>query len=136
MDSAFYRANQYIYFFKGTQYYRIADKYYFGLPEDVVDPCYPKDISASWINIPNFIDAVYQTGSDDKIIFFKGTQYYQVTDKYLLPDYPDVSDDGFPSLIQRDFLQCTGDASVPTYPDAVFYRKSNSKIYVFQYVVK
>lgn len=82
LDAAFQRSTGDLYFFKGSQYYRVKDKYIHGLSQDKVDTGYPESIALKWANIPNNIDGALQRLDSDKIEFFKDASVWQVTDKY------------------------------------------------------
>ncbi len=98
LDAAFYRENGHIYFFQGSQYFRVSDKYLFDLDDDVVDSTYPKPIATNFIGIPNNIDSAFQR-TNGYLYFFKGSQYYRIQDKYLFDHPQDVVDTGYPQEI-------------------------------------
>jgi len=100
-DAIFQRINGKIYFFQGSQYWRVSDKYIANSKDDCVDAGYPKEISTNWIGVPNSIDGVFQR-PNGAIYFFKGAQYYRVSDKYLTDNSTgaDEVDAGYPQLIR------------------------------------
>jgi len=131
-DAVFQRiSNGKIYFFKGTQYWRLTDKYLLGYPannvSDTVDAGYPQNILEKW-GIPGVIVAIFQR-ADGKIYAFTGSVYYRITDKYLNDNVtdkslPDVPDAGYPQNIADKWL------GVPVPFQAAFYRE-NHLIYFF-----
>jgi len=130
VDAVFQRDNGKIYFFKGGEYYRVTDKYLFDLTADSVDAGYPQAISAKWTGVPDDVDAAFQRTTTAHIYFFKGSEYYRVTDKYIFADdpttVPDTVDTGYPKDVATNWvgLPATG-------IDAAFQRGTNQKIYAF-----
>lgn len=85
IDAAFWwKANQKIYFFKGSQYVRLTGA--------TMDPGYPKPIAGNWNGLPasfqQGIDAALWRESNNKIYFFKGSQYVRLTGATMDAGYP------------------------------------------------
>ena len=59
-----------LYFFKGSQYWKYSKK------QRSVYLGYPKQITSNWKNVPDYIDAVFQS-NDGKIAFFKSEKSFQ-----------------------------------------------------------
>eukprot|EP01004_Peranema_trichophorum_P006627 NODE_5443_length_1013_cov_152.094382_g4874_i0.p1 GENE.NODE_5443_length_1013_cov_152.094382_g4874_i0~~NODE_5443_length_1013_cov_152.094382_g4874_i0.p1 ORF type:complete len:273 (-),score=48.31 NODE_5443_length_1013_cov_152.094382_g4874_i0:136-954(-) len=129
-DACFQRhSNGEIYFFKGNQYWKTTDKYMIPtIPDtdpDRVDAGYPKTISGNW-PIPDSVDGVFQRLTN-KIYFFKGSQYYRVTDKYATGAAADTLDSGYPKPITGNWF------GIPDSPNDVEQRRaSGMKIYFFK----
>jgi hypothetical protein len=124
-DAAFQRKNGKIYFFSGTQYWRVTDKYLNDATDDCVDSGYPKVISEQFKGVPSTVDAVFSR-DNGKMYFIKGNQYYRVTDKYLDPTVTvDAVDTGYPKP-----LTGLGLPADVTSVQGVFQR-ANGKIYYF-----
>ena len=102
-----------IYFFKGSKYYR-----YDGVNK-VIDPGYPRDISAGWQGIPNDIDAAF-TISSDVTYFLKGDLVYKFDNFY------DKLYGGFPQKISDHF------PGVPNNVDAAFRWYYDGEVYFFK----
>jgi hypothetical protein len=139
-DCLFQRANGDIYFFKGTQYWKVADKYIVESSQDTVSAGYPKLIADRWVQgsgasrIPDSPDACFQRRSSGEIYFFKGTQYWKVADKYLDPAQDNTAPDrvvaGYPQNIVDKWQQGSASEPLPNKIDDIFQR-SNMMIYFF-----
>ena len=123
------RTNGEIYFFKGNQYWKTADKYMIptisNSDPDTVLTGYPKTIAGNW-PVPDSVDGVFQRFTN-KIYFFKGSQYYRVTDKVATNAAADTLDAGYPKTITGNFN------GIPDSPADVEQRRaSGMKIYFFK----
>ncbi|XP_001508976.1 stromelysin-1-like [Ornithorhynchus anatinus] len=59
-------------------------------------------ISSFWPFLPTGIDAAYEDGSKDQVLFFKGNQYWAINGYDLLPRYPkNIQALGFPSSVRK-----------------------------------
>lgn len=116
--------NQRIYFFKRGEYYRIN-------PNNGWKPDngYPKPIAGNWPGMPssftNGIDAALWSQTNQKIYFFKGSQYVRID-----PSNSWQVDSGYPKPIAGNW---------PGFPtefengvDAAIYCKNNNRIYFFK----
>ncbi len=121
IDAALMReSNGKIYFFKGSQYVRIGN-------DSRVEAGYPKPIAGNWKGLPasfnNGIDAALWRESNEKIYFFKGSQYVRIgNDSTVEAGYPrPIAGNwkGAPSAFAGGF-------------DAALMRKGNGKIYAFK----
>ena len=88
-----------VYFFKGAQYWEFDEKLKTtGQPG--VSYGYPKRISDGWVGLPNNIDGAF-TYKDNRIYFFKGTNYYRFDDNNLkVPS-------GYPVSTGRAWFGCS-----------------------------
>ena len=71
LDAAFTWTNGKIYFFKGSQYWRLSS-------DGLVDPGFPRSIQNGFPGIPSNVDAVIVWGKNNKIYFFKGDRYWRL----------------------------------------------------------
>lgn len=118
IDAALWRpSNQKIYFFKGNQYCRLTGA--------TVDAGYPKPIAGNWSGLPaDFqagIDAAFHRTSNDKIYFFKGSNYVRLTETTVDPGYPKpigTNWEGLPASFQQKI-------------DAALMRLDSGQIYMF-----
>jgi len=123
------RTNGEIYFFKGNQYWKTADKYMVptlnNADPDSVLAGYPKTIAGNW-PVPDSVDGAFQRFTN-KIYFFKGSQYYRVTDKVPINAAADTLDSGYPKPITGNWI------GIPDSPADVEQRRASSnKIYFFK----
>ncbi|MGH3902655.1 MAG: hemopexin repeat-containing protein [Pseudonocardiaceae bacterium] len=119
IDAALWReSNQRTYLFQGDQYLRMTGS--------VTDPLYPKPIAGNWHGLPaNFekdIDAAFWHKQRDKIYLFKGSEYVQLTETTMDPEYPKPIAGNWPGL---------PDAFMDGI-DAVFMHHETNKIYMFK----
>ncbi|MBL8398255.1 MAG: hypothetical protein JNL84_08955 [Candidatus Accumulibacter sp.] len=119
IDAALWREdNKKVYFFKGDEYVRLSDT--------TADAGYPKPIAGSWTGLPasfeSGIDAACWRKANNKIYLFKGSQYVRLTGATV--------DDGYPKSIAGNWQDLP--ASFQSGVDAVVWRESNDKIYMFK----
>ncbi len=122
IDAALWRKdNNKLYFFKENQYVR------FSSISDGVDSGYPRTISGNWPGLPanfnNGIDAAFWREDNDKIYFFKGSQYVRFSN---ISDGVDV---GYPRSISGNWPGLTTDFNSGI--DAALMRPDNNKLYFF-----
>jgi hypothetical protein len=118
IDAALWRpSNQKTYFFKGSQYCRLTGA--------TVDAGYPKPIAGNWHGLPDAfeagIDAALWRQSNDKIYFFKGSQYVRLTETTVDAGYPKPiagNWNGLPNAFQQKI-------------DAALMRLDTNQIYMF-----
>jgi hypothetical protein len=116
--------NQKIYFFKGSNYIRVDPNNSWN-----VDPGYPKPISGNWPGFPSSfasgVDAALGSKPNNKIYFFKGSQYIRVD-----PNNSWNVDPGYPKQISSNWhgMPSTFAAGV----DAAEWSDSNGRIYFFK----
>ena len=70
-----FKGSEFLYFFKGSQYWRYSKN------QLSVSAGYPKQIATGWENVPNFIDAAFQS-QNGKIFFFKSGQFINFQQEY------------------------------------------------------
>ncbi|MEO5681795.1 MAG: hemopexin repeat-containing protein [Chitinophagaceae bacterium] len=123
IDAAFVRKdNGKLYMFKGNQYVR------FSAVANGVDEGYPKPIAGNWPGLPaSFnagIDAVIWRQSNDKIYFFKGSEYcrFSKVSEGVDPGYPKPIAEQWPGM-PNDFNEGI---------DAALMNEGNGKIYLFK----
>ncbi len=85
IDAAVWRrSNGKIYLFKGSQYVRLTDT--------TMDEGYPRPIAGNWKGLPSHfedgIEAALWRESNDKLYFFKGSQYVRLTETEMDAGYP------------------------------------------------
>jgi hypothetical protein len=126
IDAALLRGdNHKIYFFKGSEYVRFSNV------SAGVDPEYPKPIAGNWPGLPDSfnqgIDAAFWHQGNNKLYFFKGTEYVRFSDveKGMDPNYPKSIAWNWPNQDGMDNFFEDG-------IDAALWRKSNGKIYFFK----
>lgn len=116
--------NKRVYFFKGNQYIRIN-------PDNgwKADPGYPRTISDAWNGMPanfnNGIDAAIWTEPNNKIYFFKGSEYVRIdpTNGWSMdPGYPRQIADGWSGM----------PAHFATGVDSALWVGHNKRIYFFK----
>ena len=111
-------SNQKIYMFQADKYVRLTGS--------TVDAGYPQPIAGNWHGLPdNFasgLDAALYRSSNNKLYFFKGSQYVRLTGSTVDAGYPQPiagNWHGLPASFQQGI-------------DAAFLRESNGKIYMFK----
>ncbi|MBL4671558.1 MAG: hypothetical protein JKX81_04805 [Arenicella sp.] len=119
IDAAVWRnSNNKAYFFKGDQYARISNT--------TMDDDYPKSIQGNWSGLPssfdNGIDAALWRPKNDKLYFFKGSQYVRLTGSKM--------DDNYPKSISGNWKDLPANFNAGI--DAAIWRESNDKIYLFK----
>lgn len=125
LDAALWSdTNQKIYFFKGSEYIRVD-------PSNgwQADPNYPKPIAGNWPGFPpsfsNSVNAALWSNSNQKIYFFKGSEYIRVD-----PNNGWNVDPGYPKLIAGNWPGFPTDFE--TNLDAALWSDTNQKIYFFK----
>ena len=123
MDAALLREdNGKIYFFLGSQYVRFSNV------ADGMDAGYPKPIAGNWPGLPadfnNGIDAALWRQSNNKLYFFKGSQYVRFS------TVAGGVDAGYPKPIAGNWPGLPADFNDGI--DAVLQRKDNGAIYMFK----
>ena len=125
LDAALWaHKNSKVYFFQGNQYVRVnpANNW-------EVDSGYPKSISGNWPGFPasftNGIDAAVSNTVNNKIYFFKGSEYIRVN-----PNNSWQVDPGYPKPISGNW---------PGFPsnfengvDGAIWSGTNNKVYFFK----
>jgi hypothetical protein len=123
IDAALMRSsNGKIYLFRGSEYVR------YSAVANGVDSGYPKPIAGNWHGLPasftSGIDAAFMRESNQKIYFFKGSEYVRIdtTSSTMDAGYPQPIAGNWPGL----------PASFTSGIDAALQRKDNDKIYFFK----
>lgn len=119
IDASVWREdNKKVYLFKGNEYARLTDT--------TMDAGYPQSIAGNWQNLPasftSGIDAAVWRKSNNRIYLFKGSQYARLTGTTMDAGYPNpIAGNwaGLPAAFQQGI-------------DAVVWRESNDKIYMFK----
>ncbi|WP_300454447.1 hemopexin repeat-containing protein [Accumulibacter sp.] len=119
LDAALWREdNKKAYFFKGNEYVRLSGT--------TADAGYPKPIAGNWNGLPasfeSGIDAACWRKTNNKIYLFKGNQYVRLSGTTV--------DAGYPKPIAGNWKDLP--ASFQSGVDAVVWRESNDKIYMFK----
>ena len=125
LDAAFWsEPNQKVYFFKDDQYLRVDP-----FNDWNVDPDYPKPIAGNWPGFPAHfaagIDAAIWSGKNNRIYFFKDTEYIRVNpenDWDVDANYPKPIDGNWPGL----------NSNFENNLDAALWSGTNNKIYFFK----
>ncbi len=125
MDAALWSdTNQKIYFFRGSEYIRVD-------PNNgwKADAGYPKPISGNWPGFPsnfaNGVDAALWSQTNQKIYFFKGSEYIRVD-----PNNGWQVDAGYPKPISGNWPGFPSDFANGV--NAALWSKTNQKIYFFK----
>jgi hypothetical protein len=119
-----------IYSFKNNKIYMFDGKYYVRYSEGFnLDSGYPKPIAGNWPGFPadfaNGIDASLWSDTNNKIYFFKGSQYIRVD-----PNNSWNVDPGYPKPIAGNWPGFP--ANFATGVDAAVWSDTNKKIYFFK----
>ncbi len=116
--------NQKVYFFKGSEYIRVDPFNSWN-----VDSGYPKPIAGNWPGFPasfaTGVDTAIWNGKNNKIYFFKGSEYIRVNPNNswnVDPGYPKPISGNWPGL-DSDFTSDMG---------AALWSGTNNKIYFFK----
>ena len=125
MDAALWSdTNQKIYFFNGSEYIRVDPNSGWD-----ADPNYPKPIAGNWPGFPanfsNGVDAALWSDTNQKIYFFKGSEYIRVDPNNgwnVDPNYPKPIAGNWPGF----------PATFATGVDAAIWSPTNQKIYFFK----
>jgi Hemopexin len=132
MDGALWSdTNQKIYFFRGNQYIRVD-------PNNgwKADPSYPKPIAGNWPGFPanftsNISDALW-SGTNQKIYFFKGSEYIRVDPNNgwnVDPDYPKPIAGNWPGF-PADFANGVDTAEWAEFNQRIYFFKGTRYIRV------
>jgi hemopexin len=134
IDAAFWsETNNKVYMFKGSNYVRIDPSNGWQM-----DASYPKPIAGNWSGFPaEFaagVDAALFSKSNNRIYFFKGTEYIRVN-----PAAGWVVEAGYPKLIVDHWPGIPNSYIDPSVPyqggagiDAALWCDVNNKIYLFK----
>jgi hypothetical protein len=119
INAALWRpSNGRTYLFKGSQYVRLTGT--------AVDSGYPKSIAGNWNGLPAMfhsdLDAAFHRPSNGKTYMFKGDQYVRLTETTV--------DAGYPKSLAGNWSGLP--ASFQPGVDAVLWRESNGRIYMFK----
>ncbi len=116
--------NKKVYFFKGSQYIKVDP-----FNDWEMESGYPKSISSGWPGFPSTfasgVDAAIWTKTNDRIYFFKGSQYIKVNPASgwaVEPGYPKQIAGNWPGL----------PASFSSGIEAALWSGTNNKIYFFK----
>lgn len=125
VDASIYtKANNKIYFFKGTQYIRVDPNNGWD-----VDNGYPKPIANNWPGFPadfaTGVDAALWSDDNKRIYFFKGSQYIRVN-----PSNGWAVDSGYPKNISGNWAGFPADFADGV--DSATWSEKNNRIYFFK----
>ena len=125
MDAALWSdTNQKIYFFNGSEYIRVDPANGWR-----ADPGYPKPIAGNWPGFPasfaSSVDAALYSDANQKIYFFKGSEYIRVD-----PKNGWNVDPGYPKPIAGNWPGFPADFAVGV--DAALWAEWNQRIYFFK----
>lgn len=116
--------NQRIYFFKGSEYVRVDPNAGFA-----VEAGYPKPITGNWPSMPaSFaagVDAALWSGTNQRIYFFKGTEYVRVN-----PAAGFAVEAGYPKPIAGNWPGMPADFAESI--DGALWSGTTNKIYFFK----
>jgi len=139
LDAVFQLPNHHIYFFKGEQYYRVADKYWTGdiSRSDRVEGCYPKNTTDEFLGVTFPIRAAFRRTSDRHIYFISDTTYTSNQDKYLQTKYEDRAMGPVPipplkHCVSYADISPTDDIDWNNPSSLAIFQRRTGKIYVFR----